>query len=169
MFIGSFTYQPNIAAAELLISQVWPLVKKAVPEARLVIAGNKPDRIPSFATHPEGVEFAGFVENLSALYKKTQVVCCPILVGGGTRVKIIEAAAYGKAVVSTTIGAEGIEFCDGKEILLRDGEAGLAEACIDLLNASHQCHELGERAREKTIKIYDRGQIIAAIRKELAV
>ena len=81
---------------------VWPLIRKACPEARLIIAGNKPERIPSFASHPPGVEFTGFVEDLGQLYQRVGIVCCSILSGGGTRLKILEAAAYGKAIVSTT-------------------------------------------------------------------
>ena len=96
-------------------------MREACPDARLIVAGNKPERIPSFAQRPAGVEFTGFVSELEMLYRRAAIVCCPILSGGGTRIKILEAAAHGKAVVSTVVGAEGLELRDGVEIALRDG------------------------------------------------
>ena len=167
LFIGTFIYPPNIAAAEFLIDRVWPLVRRSVPDARLLIVGNRPENIPSYQAQPEGVEFSGFLSSLHEAYGNTQVVCCPVLSGGGTRVKIIEAAAYGKVVVSTIVGAEGLEFQDGHEIILRDGETGFADACIQLLKDPARCSELGSRAREKTISLYDREQIISAITEHL--
>lgn len=167
LFIGSYTYGPNIAAAELLIDKIWPLVRRRVPEARLQIAGNGPERIPSFKARPQGVEFSGFLPMLDETYRNTQIVCCPILTGGGTRLKIIEAAAYGKPVVSTKLGAEGLEFEEGSEIILRDGATDFAEACIELLKDPTKCGEIGRRAREKAATIYDRGQIVTTIATHL--
>src|SRR6266700_881188 len=101
LLLATYAYGPNIAAAEFLIREVWPLVREACPDAQLIIAGDKPERIPSFASHPPGVDFTGFVDDLDQLYRRVRIVCCPILAGGGTRVKILEAAAHGKAIVST--------------------------------------------------------------------
>ena len=72
------------------------------------------------------MSFAGFVDDLAPWYRSARVVCCPIYHGSGTRVKIIEAAAYAKAIVSTRLGAEGLEFEDGREIMLarRSGDPG---------------------------------------------
>ena len=167
LFIGTYSYAPNIAAAEFLIDRVWPLVRKSVPDARLLIVGNRPENIPSYQAQPEGVKFSGFLSALDEAYNDTQVVCCPVLSGGGTRLKIIEAAAYGKAVVSTRVGAEGLEFQDDHEIIFRDGEAGFADACIQLLKDPERCRELGSHARDKTISLYDREQIISAITEHL--
>ena len=167
LFIGTYTYGPNIAAAEFLIDIIWPIVKRSVPDARLLIVGKKPENISSFKARPEGVEFSGFLTTLGEAYKNTQVVCCPVLTGGGTRLKIIEAASYGKTIVSTRLGAEGLDFKDGYEIILRDGEIDFANACIEFLRNPSKCREIGKRAREKTIAAYDRGQIIHAISRQL--
>ena len=134
LFLGSYNYKPNIDAVEFLIQKIWPLVRRATPTATLKIAGSPPDRIPSYRAGTQGVKFVGFVKELDDLYRQSRVVCAPILSGGGTRVKIIEAAAYGKPIVSTRIGAEGIEMQDGVEIFLRDDPKSFAEACIRLLN-----------------------------------
>jgi glycosyltransferase involved in cell wall biosynthesis len=167
LFLATYAYAPNIAAAEFLISDVWPRVREACPEARLIIAGNLPERIPSFSKHPAGVEFTGFVEHLEPLYRRVRIVCCPVLSGGGTRLKILEAAAYGKAIVSTGIGAEGLDLRDGQEIMLRDGGPAYARACIELLNAPGQCERLGLAARGMVSRQYDRKQIVSRIKDEI--
>ena len=159
LFIGSYSYKPNIYAAEFLITQIWPLVHEKIPASTLIIAGSPPDRIPSYGRDAQGVRFTGFVENLDDLYRKSRVVCAPILWGGGTRVKIIEAAAYCKPIVSTWLGAEGIELHDGNGIFLRDDPKSFAEACIRLLKDKQLCECMGKAARAAIISKYDQKQI----------
>ncbi|MHC5733168.1 MAG: glycosyltransferase family 4 protein, partial [Nostoc sp.] len=86
----------NVIGANFLIENIWPLIYQQHPEARLIIAGKSPENIRTYSDNIPGVEFTGFVPDINALYDQTRVVCCPILSGGGTRLKIIEAAAYGK-------------------------------------------------------------------------
>lgn len=167
LFVGFFGYIPNANAAEFLVSKVWPLIRKKMPAARLTIAGAQPENIASFQTRPEGVDFTGFVEDLDAVYRDARIVCCPILSGSGTRIKILEAAAYGKPIVATTLGAEGIEFSDGAEILLRDDARGFAEACINLLQNENECRRLGEAARTAVASRYERSNIIAGLRAHI--
>jgi glycosyltransferase involved in cell wall biosynthesis len=164
LFLGAFLYWPNVAAAETLIREVWPRVRRNHPDARLVIAGAEPERIPSYTSKPEGVEFAGFVEDLDALYRRVQIVCCPIKIGGGTRIKILEAAAHGKAIVSTTVGAEGIGLHDGREILIRDDPGAFAEACSQILGEPRLAHSLGAAAREAIRQRYDRSTVVGRVR-----
>lgn len=168
LFIGSYDYQPNVDAAELLIATILPYVRQEVPQAKLLIAGTCPENISYFNTNIPGVKFTGFVDNLDELYQQSRVVCCPVLSGGGTRLKIIEAAAYGKPIVSTTIGAEGIDMIDGNELLIRDDPVSFSEACINLLKDSNLCEQLGAAAREVTIRKYDRNSIIRLIEKYIS-
>jgi glycosyltransferase involved in cell wall biosynthesis len=84
--------------------------------------------------------------------------------GGGTRIKLIEAAGYAKPMVSTTIGAEGLTFIDGTEIQIRDDNAGIAKACVRLLKDDLLCAQLGEAARRKAKSTYD----IPSIRNRIA-
>jgi glycosyltransferase involved in cell wall biosynthesis len=165
LFIGSYRYKPNIDAAQLLIENVWPRVYSAIPEARLIIAGAPPERIPGYGLNIPGVKFTGFVKDLDALYRQSRVVCAPIRSGGGTRVKIIEAAAYGKAIVSTRLGAEGIQMRDGQELLLRDDPQSFAEACIQLIQDYSLCQRLGAAARARAIQSYDRDKVMQLIQK----
>jgi glycosyltransferase involved in cell wall biosynthesis len=87
-----------------------------------------------------------------------------VLYGSGTRVKIVEAAAYGKPVVSTTIGAEGIELRDGEEILLRDDPGSFAEACIRLLTDHALAARVGQRARSAIEERYERRAVVESIK-----
>jgi glycosyltransferase involved in cell wall biosynthesis len=155
LFLGGHHYEPNAEAAERLISCIFPIVRNHIPTARVIIAGNAPECIPSFHRKPAGVEFTGIVADLANLYERSRVLCVPLSIGGGTRLKLIEGASYGKAMVSTTIGAEGLLFDDGTEILIRDDDAGIAEACMRLLSDDLLARRLGERARRKAQGLYD--------------
>jgi len=95
------------------------------------------------------------LKKIDDLYKQSRVVCAPILSGGGTCVKIIEAVAYGKPIMSNRIGAEGIEMQDGIEIFLCDDPKLFAKACIKLLTDHERCNQLGSAARNTVIKQYD--------------
>jgi glycosyltransferase involved in cell wall biosynthesis len=164
LFIGNYVYPPNVEAADFLVREVWPRVQTRHPDARLLIAGSYTERIPALAGRPAGVEVLGFVDDLAGLYQRTRVVCCPIRVAGGTRVKIVEAAAFGKPVVSTTVGAEGLDFRDGEEILLRDDPEALAEACSRLLADPGFSERMGIAARAAVSRRYDRAATVARIR-----
>jgi len=165
LFLGSYNHKPNIDAAEFLIKKIWPLIHRELPGATLIIAGSPPDRIPSYRAGTQGVRFAGFVKELDYLYRQSRVVCAPILSGGGTRVKIIEAAAYAKPIVSTRIGAEGIEMQDGYEIFLRDAPKSFADTCIRLLNDHEFCLQMGAVARATVVDKYDQIKIKGLIQE----
>lgn len=167
LFLGSYNHKPNIDAAEYLIRKIWPLVHRALPAATLIIAGSPHDRIPSYRADAQGISFTGFVEDLDDLYRRCRVVCAPILSGGGTRVKIIEAAAYGKPIVSTRIGAEGLQMRDDHDIMICDDPKLFAKACIKLLTDLESCHRLGAAARDKVVKQYDQSNIKNLIQENI--
>jgi glycosyltransferase involved in cell wall biosynthesis len=166
LFLGFLSYPPNSEAAERLVSVIWPLVLRKCPRAQLIIAGKAPENVPSYRLTPKNVEFTGLVGDLDKLYRRTRLVCCPLSSGGGTRLKLIEAAAYGKAMVSTSIGVEGLSFSNGTEILIRDDDLGIAEACARLLHDDGLCARLGEAARTKAKSLYDRPVIRDRIASE---
>ena len=167
LFLASYFYSPNVVGAEFLIQKIWPSVRAACPDAQLIIAGKDPERIPSFASRPAGVEFTGFVDDLASLYRRVRIACSPILSGGGTRLKILEAAAHGKAIVSTRIGAEGLDMQDGQDILLRNSGREFAAACVELLNDPRRCQALGTAARETVSRSWDRRHIVRRIKDEI--
>jgi glycosyltransferase involved in cell wall biosynthesis len=168
LFLGTFLYQPNLDAANFLINRVWPQVRKAVPEARLVVAGAPSERISNNGPVPPGVEFTGYVEDLESLYRRSRVVCVPILSGGGTRVKIIEAAGYAKPIVATRIGAEGLHMQDRRELLIRDNPVSFARACIELLKDTALCERLGTTAYQAAVSHYNRATIVQLIQSYIS-
>lgn len=156
LFLGTYTYFPNVDAADYLLREIWPKLTCLLPQAYLTVAGWHPEKISCYGETHERVEFPGLVDDLAALYAETMIVCCPIRVGGGTRIKIIEAAAHGRPVVATRVGAEGLEFENGKEILLADTPTEFVDACLRLANDLELAKLIGKRAREKALKLYSR-------------
>jgi glycosyltransferase involved in cell wall biosynthesis len=167
LFLGS-DYGANIDAAEFLAGKVWPYIQARFPGSKLIIAGIPPDKLKKRGGDAQGIEVTGFVEDLDSLYDRARIIATPILVGGGTRYKIIEAAARGKPVVSTAIGAEGLEFAPGKEILIRDDPASFAETCMELLADPSLCEKIGAEARAKAARLYDRKTVVGLIRERIA-
>ena len=150
--IGHYGYEPNAAAARELVTDIWPAVLARLPQARLIVAGAASEGIAALAAHDDSIEFPGIVPDLNALYARSRVVCCPIRVGGGTRIKLIEAAAFGKPIVATGIAAEGLGLEPDRDFLLRDSSAGLAEACVTALTDDVQAERLARGAREKVMR-----------------
>jgi glycosyltransferase involved in cell wall biosynthesis len=167
LFLGTYSYEPNVAAAEFLVDRVWPLVRQAVPQARLILAGPSPERIRSYGRRIPGIEYTGFVEDLSALYARVRVVCSPIFSGGGTRFKIVEAAAHGRPVVATRLGAEGLDMQDGREILLHDDAEAFSDACVHLLQDRQLCGRLGAAARQLVVRDYERENVVRLIQHNM--
>jgi len=161
MSIGQYAYEPNRAGIEFFLDQVWPLIHCVRPDATLIVAGPNPQLVRHSAPNllPKGVTFTGFVPDLSTLYVGTRVVVCPIQSGSGTRVKLVEAAAWARPIVSTHIGAEGLGMVDGQHALLRDSPSEMAAACLQLLSDDAKAQALREAARSLTAACFDR-QII---------
>lgn len=160
LFLGSYSYRPNRNAARWLARDIWPRIRDRVPEATLVLAGGDQQLLDEEIHRTAGVEVLGFVEDLDALYRRIRVVCCPLLAGGGTRFKIVEAAAYGRPVVSTTVGAEGLELDDGEEILIRDETERLADACVELLQDPERANRIGRAARRAAEGRFERQSVV---------
>lgn len=132
VFVGAMDWEPNVDAVGYFSREIWPAVRAKVPAARLRIVGRNPDlriqRLASDSVHVTG-EVASVVDHL----RGAAVVVVPLRVGGGTRLKIYEAMAMGKAVVSTTVGAEGLDVHHGHDLLLADTPAAFATAVVALL------------------------------------
>jgi glycosyltransferase involved in cell wall biosynthesis len=160
LFLGAYSYPPNAVAADYLIREVWPRLVRTCPRARLLIAGPNSEVLASFRHPPAGVEFLGFVPDLDALYRGTRIVCCPIQAGTGTRFKILEAASYGVPVVSTGVGAEGIDFAADREIMIRDSAPALAEASATLLADDGLARRIGAAGRARVRALYSRDAIV---------
>ena len=167
LFIGLMTYEPNIECVMRLARRIMPLVWRTVPQARLLVAGSGSDALARASPAEARIEYRGFVPDLDKLYAQARVVCCPTVNGGGTRVKLIEAAAYGKPMVATSVGAEGLAFRHNEELLLHDTDAALAAACVRLLVDDALCARLGSSARLRMQSLYDRSSVSRRIREVL--
>ncbi|MBV9695548.1 MAG: glycosyltransferase, partial [Gammaproteobacteria bacterium] len=163
LFVGSMGSRPNAQAVDTLVREIWPRVHARCPQAHLAIIGAGAENTRSAAAPGPNVNFVGFVGDLGPWYRRARLVCCPIRHGSGTRVKIIEAAAYGKAIVSTPMGAEGLNLSEGREILLEATDGALAEACVALLTDPRRAHELGAAARALALRHYEREAIVARL------
>jgi glycosyltransferase involved in cell wall biosynthesis len=156
LFCASLDYEPNRRGLEWFRKRVWPLILRDVPTARLVVIGYgaKDGDFPELRADPS-VDFVGEVDNVVPWYHRTSLAVVPILQGSGTRVKILEAMALGSPVVSTTIGAEGIEARDGETILLRDRPEVFAAAACELLRDGDLYARLRTGGRALVDAVYD--------------
>lgn len=132
LFVGNLRFEPNAMGLAAFMAEAWPLVRAAVPHARLSIVGINPSDETRRYAMLDGVELHANVPLVQPHYAACDAVIAPILFGSGTRIKILEAMAYGRPVISTSIGAEGLGLQDGRELLLADGMTGFADAVVRL-------------------------------------
>ena len=153
VYFGLLSTVPNIDAVVHFVQEIWPHIAKAHPEARCKIIGGWPP--PSLlALAGPRVELTGFVPDLRPHLAAAAAVVVPLRLGGGTRLKIVEAMAMGKAIVSTTLGAEGIEAVPGRDILIEDQPAAFADAINQLLAEPGVAARIGQSARRVAVERY---------------
>jgi glycosyltransferase involved in cell wall biosynthesis len=129
VFTGSMDWEPNIDGVEFFCKEVWPQVIAQIPKARFLIVGRSPhQRVKDLAS--DTVQVTGTVPSIVDYLRRASVFVVPLRIGGGTRIKIYEGMAVGKATVSTTIGAEGLDVTHGQDILLADDPSAFAKAII---------------------------------------
>jgi polysaccharide biosynthesis protein PslH len=135
LFSGAMDWEPNVDAVEFFCAEIWPSVLAQVPAAKFHIVGRNPDRrVQELASN--SVEVMGRVPSIIDHLYEAGVVVVPLRIGGGTRLKIYEAMAAGKAVVSTSVGAEGLDVHHGKDIILADDPKAFSDAILTLLRDS---------------------------------
>ncbi len=153
VFLGSMDWEANIDAVEYFCREIWPRVRAAAPDARFRIVGRNPHRrVQRLAC--ESIDVTGTVPSVIEHLREAAVVVVPLRMGGGTRLKIYEAMAMGKAVVSTSIGAEGLDVHHGHDILLADTAETFADSTIALLRDRESRQQI-ERAASELAAAYD--------------
>jgi glycosyltransferase involved in cell wall biosynthesis len=153
LFLGSMDWEPNIDGVKYFCRDIWPQVQSSVKGARFRIVGRDPHpQVRRLAS--ESVEVTGTVPSVVEHLREAAVVVVPLRIGGGTRLKIFEAMATGKAVVSTTIGAEGLDVHHGQDILLADDAKAFADAVISILSEEEKRKSF-ERAAAELAGQYD--------------
>jgi len=141
VFVGSMDYHANIDGAINFARNVWPKVRKQKPELVFTIVGRAPSPDVRALSSIDGVEVTGSVDDVRPYYREAIAAVVPLNVGGGSRLKILEAMAAGVPVVSTKLGAEGLDSSEGENILLTDDPGEIAEAVIRIIDD----HELEKR------------------------
>jgi glycosyltransferase involved in cell wall biosynthesis len=156
LFLASYKYrQINVDAALYFYKEVLPLIREAVPDALFIIAGyGPPEELKIIPKKDPRVIVTGFVDDLDECYKQATVFVAPILTGGGIIVKILDALAAGKPVVTTTYGNEGIEALPGRDILVADNPQSFAEAVVKLLTDRELAERIGQNGKEFVGKSY---------------
>jgi len=145
LFLGSMDWEANIDGVDHFCRDIWPEILSAVPSTKLYVVGRNPhSRVSRWAS--DSIEIAGRVDSVLPYLKEATVFIVPLRIGGGTRLKIYEAMAASKAVVSTSIGAEGLDVHDRDDILLADTDADFAKAVIELLRDSNLRNRIGSKA-----------------------
>ena len=149
VFTGSMDWMPNQDGILYFVNEILPRIRKRIPSTSLLVVGRSPShQIMELSRKTEGIHVTGTVEDIRPHVRRGTVYIVPLRVGSGTRLKIFEAMAMGKAVVSTSIGAEGLPVQSGRDIFIADDPEQFANAVVELLQDPVRRRELGQAARQ---------------------
>jgi glycosyltransferase involved in cell wall biosynthesis len=155
VFTGSMDWLPNEDGMLYFVSEILPLIRRAEPGTTLSIIGRSPTPAVRRLEQEPGIEVTGSVDDVRPHVSAGSVYIVPLRVGGGTRLKIFEAMGMGKAIVSTTVGAEGLPVTDGGDILIADAPESFAGAVVRLLREDGLRRRLERAARALVVGRYD--------------
>lgn len=148
LFIGNFAHPPNRDAAIWLGRDILPLIRRRIPSVRLELVGDDPaGELQRLFVHDPAIVVSGWVPDVHDLLDRSAVIVAPIRFGGGMRVKVMEALAAGKAVVTTPLGAAGLSAATTRQLLLAQDAREVADATVRLLEDPALRRDLGRRAR----------------------
>jgi polysaccharide biosynthesis protein PslH len=156
VYVGGFTWFPNEDAIQYFARDVLPLIAKEVPEANLTVVGKNPDNaaVRALSENPR-IKLTGMVDDIRPLVAESAVYIVTLRIGGGTRLKILDALSMSKAIVSTSIGCEGLEVTDGQDITVADDPQSLANAVVRLLRDPDEARRLGRAGRALVEQRYE--------------
>jgi polysaccharide biosynthesis protein PslH len=155
LFLGKYEYYPNEDAIRWFVSEIFPRIRAEIDKAELSIVGSGRLRRRTDIADIEGVLLPGHVADLDPLYRDTHLVVIPLRMGCGTRLKLLEAMRMGRCVVSTSIGAEGLNVVPGVHLEIADDADSLAAACVALLRDGERRRMLAAAARPLANSTYD--------------
>ncbi len=162
-FLGGMHWPPNAEGISWFTREVWPLVRQEVPDAVLTVIGkNPPASITQVNVQLQNVEATGYVSEIAPYLSETTAFIVPLHAGGGMRVKILDAWNRGLPVVSTSIGAEGLRYKDGENLLLAEDAGEFARATISLFREPALADALSAAGRKTVEEYYDWQEIYKA-------
>ncbi len=148
-FVANFAYEPNVDGALYLLQRIWPRIRARIPAAQLLLVGNAPPAaVTDAAAASGGVTVTGRVIEIEPYLTSATVIVCPLRVGGGVKVKVLEALSRGKAIVTTSVGAQGLGPGAGAAVEIHDRPVAFADAVIRLLRRPARRSVLEQRAAE---------------------
>ena len=150
VFVGKMSYEPNVVAVTYFAEHVLPDLLKHYPQLKFMIVGAHPDMRVQKLAEKEGVQVTGYVDSIEPYFQNATIVVAPMLTGAGIQNKIIQAMSYGCCVVTTTIGAEGLNI-QHNEIAIANGNGEIKQVILSLLSDVNKRREMGRLAREYVI------------------
>lgn len=148
LFVGTLNWYPNADAVKYIARELWPAIRAAVPEATIdIIGANPPREILAVAEQDARFRVHGFVDDVRPYFQKASVFLCPIRDGGGTKLKILDAMAMGKAIVAHPLACEGIRVTHGQNVLLGESTEQLVAAAINASQDNYLRKKLEKEAR----------------------
>ena len=160
---------PNSDGLGWFVSEILPLIRRAKPDCTLAVVGRAPGRdILALAAADPRLRVTGTVPDVRPYLWGSRVSIVPLRVGGGTRLKIFEAMGMGRAVVSTTVGAEGLPVTDGSDVVIADSPRDLAAAVVTLIREPARRVQLERAARDLVVARYDWSAVAQDFEQALA-
>ena len=155
--IGTLHYPPNADGIRWFIKEVFPRVHKQIPNATLTVIGKNPpnDFFDLAKSSSPSIEITGYVDNLDPYLEKTAILIVPVLAGGGMRVRILEGFARQMAIITTTVGLEGIEAEPDRDVIVKDDPIEFSQAIINLLNDRKKLNQIANSGRKLVEQKYD--------------
>lgn len=169
LFVGNFAFGPNVQGAKWFVQTIWPLVRAQLSDnVQATFAGFRPSADVQSLGNLPGIEIVADSLDLAPLYERANVVIVPILSGSGTRTKLIEAAAHGRAIVTTTVGCEGLYFQDGAHVEIADTKEMFAARVVKLAQDPVRRSMLADAAYAHAVKYFESEKIEAALVRRIS-
>lgn len=165
VFTGKMDFRPNVDACIWFADEILPALRNEIPLAHVSFVGQKPSTAILSLQERKGIEVTGFVADTRPYIADAAVFAVPLRMGSGTRLKVLEAMAMGKAIVSTSFGVSGIECENGREVVIADDAREFAKAIALLMRDPEQARELGRNARQLAVEKYDWQKLIPKFEK----
>lgn len=161
LFMGKLSYRPNISGIKVYLENIHPLIKRRIPEIKFYIIGKDcPEWLLRYSKNEPSVEVIGFVQDVRPYIFNSDVCIAPLKSGSGTRLKILEYMAMGKPIVSTSIGAEGLDVKNGVNIFIADQWNAFAENIVKVIEDPSLARDIGNNARKLVEEKYDWKKIV---------
>jgi hypothetical protein len=147
LYVGSMYYYPNVDAVKYFFDHIWKAIRELIPEVQLRVVGHSPPPEIRSLGRVSGITVTGSVPDVRPYYAEATVLIVPLRLGGGTRLKIVEAMAMGVPVVSTSVGAEGLDTHPGEDILIADDAVSFTKQTVRLLQNPQLRHRIATGGR----------------------